>query len=108
MKNSLSTTWLVLLLLSGTPELAGEPPKPTLDMFRTADAPCYNRSARPQTSVVDTHVHFRPFGGPAIPFREVVSYLERTGVLFVNAYGIGQRLPAVSYTHLTLPTKRIV
>ena len=96
MKSPLSTSWLVLLLLSGAPGFAGEPPKPTLEMFRTEDATCYDRSAQPQTSVVDTHVHFRPFGGPAIPFREVVSYLERTGVLFVNMYGIGQRLPVGS------------
>lgn len=96
MKNSLSTTWLGLLLLSGGPGFAGEPPKPTLEMFQSEDATCYDRSVQPQTSVVDTHVHFRPFGGPAIPFREVISYLERTGVLFVNMYGIGQRLPVGS------------
>ena len=59
-------------------------PSPTLEMFRTGDAPCYDRTTQPQTSVVDTHLHFRPFGGPAIPFPEVVSYLQRTGVLFVN------------------------
>ncbi len=68
----------------------------SLDTFRTADAPCYDRSVQPQTSVVDTHVHFRPFGGPAIPFEEVVQYFEQTGVLFANVYGIGQTLPAGS------------
>ena len=46
--------------------------------------------------MVDTHLHFRPFGGPAVPFEEVVEYLERTGVLFANVYGIGQMLPASS------------
>ena len=45
---------------------------------------------------MDSHLHFRPFGGPAIPFRDVVSYLERTGVLFVNVSGIGQRVPVGS------------
>ena len=96
MNNPLSTTWLGLLLLSAAPGFAGEPPKPTLEMFQTEDATCYDRSAQPQTSVVDTHVHLRPFGGPAIPFREMVTYLERTGVLFVNIAGIGQRVPVGS------------
>ena len=68
----------------------------TLDSFRTPDAPCYDRSARPHTTVVDTHVHFRPFGGPAVPFEEILAYFEATGVLFANVYGIGQMLPASS------------
>ena len=68
----------------------------SLDAFRGADAPCYDRSAQPQTAVVDTHLHFRPFGGPAVPFEEIVGYLEATGVLFANVYGIGQTLPATS------------
>ena len=63
------------------------------DPFRRDGAPCYDRSVQPQTSVVDTHVHFRPFGGPAIPFEEVVQYFEATGVRFANVYGIGQTLP---------------
>ena len=68
----------------------------SLDAFRGADAPCYDRSAQPHTAVVDTHLHFRPFGGPAVPFEEIVGYLEATGVLFANVYGIGQTLPATS------------
>ena len=65
----------------------------TLDDFRGGDPPCYDRSTQPETALVDTHIHFRPFGGPAIPFEEVVGYLEATGVLFANVYGIGQVLP---------------
>ena len=89
------TAWVLLLLvsISGT---AGCVSKPTLEMFRTDDAPCYDRSIQPQTSIVDTHLHFRPFGGPAIPFEEMVSYLKQTGVLFANIYGIGQMLPTAS------------
>ncbi len=68
----------------------------TLDAFRGGGAACYDRSAQPQTAVVDSHLHFRPFGGPAVPFEEVVGYLEATGVLFANVYGIGQMLPASS------------
>ena len=71
-------------------------PALTLDSFRTADPPCYDRTARPQTAVVDTHVHFRPFGGPAVPFEEILGYFEATGVLFANVYGIGQMLPPAS------------
>ena len=65
-------------------------------MFLTDAAPCYDRSVQPQTAVVDAHLHFRPFGGPAIPFEEMASYLEETGVLFANIYGIGQMLPPAS------------
>ena len=68
----------------------------TLDAFRGDGAACYDRSVQPQTTVVDSHLHFRPFGGPAVPFEEIVQYLEATGVLFANVYGIGQMLPASS------------
>ena len=83
---------------AGSPEPAaiGAPSRLTLDAFRTSDAPCYDRSAQPYTAVVDTHVHFRPFGGPAVPFDEILGYFEATGVLFANVYGIGQTLPASS------------
>ena len=64
-----------------------------LALYETSDAPCYDRALEPQTAVVDAHLHFRPFGGPEIPFEELVSYLEETGVLFANVYGIGQTLP---------------
>ena len=72
------------------------PSRLTLDSFRTPDVPCYDRSAQPYTTIVDTHVHFRPFGGPAVPFEEILGYFEATGVLFANVYGIGQMLPASS------------
>ena len=58
-----------------------------------ADPPCYDRARQPHTPVVDAHLHFRPFGGAALPFEEVVRYLERSGVRFANVYGIGQMLP---------------
>lgn len=54
---------------------------------------CHDRSAEPQTSLVDSHVHFRPFGGAALPFEDMVDYLERAGVRYANIYGIGQTLP---------------
>ena len=70
-------------------------PPVTMAMFQ-GDAECYDRATMPHTAVVDTHAHFRPFGGPALPFLEVVEYMERTGVLFANVYGIGQMLPVSS------------
>ena len=81
------------LVQPGAPANAAEL---TLDSFRTGNPPCYDRSAQPHTAVVDTHVHFRPFGGPAVPFEEILGYFEATGVLFANVYGIGQMLPASS------------
>ena len=83
-----------LLLVSSALGLAGCVSQPTLEMFQIDDPPCYDRSVQPQTAVLDTHLHFRPFGGPAVPFAEMLSYLEETGVLFANIYGIGQMLPA--------------
>ena len=69
----------------------------TLAAFEAdAQTGCYDRATQPYTAVVDAHLHFRPFGGPALPFLEVVDYLERSGVLFANVYGIGQMLPVSS------------
>ena len=96
MKDTILRTSCVLLVLFGASGIAGGASMPTLETFQTDDAACYDRSVQPQTSVVDAHLHFRPFGGPALPFEEVVSYLEETGMLFVNMYGIGQMLPVSS------------
>ena len=57
-----------LPLLVSAWAIAGCVSEPTMETFRTDDPPCYDRSIQPQTAVVDTHVHFRPFGGSAIPF----------------------------------------
>ena len=71
------------------------PPQVSMEMF-AGGAQCYDRDAMPHTAVVDTHLHFRPFGGPALPFTEVLDYLRQSGVLFANVYGIGQMLPVWS------------
>lgn len=65
----------------------------TLSEFSKDNQQCYDRATRPYTFVVDGHNHFRPFGGNAIPLYELSEYFHRLGVLFVNAYGIGQTLP---------------
>ena len=91
--------------LCGVALLAGCATAPTLATFRMNEPPCYDRARQPNTPVVDSHVHFRPFGGPALPFEEVVDYLERAGVLFANVYGIGQTFPSGSACayHLDCP-----
>ncbi|PHR26105.1 MAG: amidohydrolase [Fluviicola sp.] len=66
----------------------------SFEEFVDEDCKCYNRKKEGFTSKVDAHCHFRPFGGRVIPFTELVSYFQRSGVLFVNAYGIGQTLPS--------------
>ena len=71
-------------------------PRPGINTFQGLVPGCYDRSAQRQTAVVDTHLHFRPFGGPPVPFGEVMRYLRETGVVFVNIYGIGQMLPVDS------------
>ena len=84
------------LLAFALPVATGCVSSSALELYRTGEAACYDRSAEPQTAVVDSHLHFRPFGGPEIPFEELVGYLEETGVLFANVYGIGQTLPDFS------------
>ena len=84
------------LLAFALPVATGCVSSSALELYRTGEAACYDRSVEPQTAVVDSHLHFRPFGGPEIPFEELVGYLEETGVLFANVYGIGQTLPDFS------------
>ena len=61
-----------------------------------ARAGCFDRRTEPYTSVVDSHVHLRPFGGQGIPLTEMGDYWRRSGVRYVNLYGIGQILPTDS------------
>jgi len=61
-----------------------------------AGAACYDRANEPYTAVVDSHLHYRPFDGRAIPFQQVNDFLRQTSVRFANVYGIGQMLPANS------------
>ncbi len=95
-RRRLSGFWAALVAMGLWSGCMTTMPVRTLDSLRTHSAPCYDRERESETAIVDTHVHFRPFGGAAIPFSEMVSYFERTGVLFANIYGIGQALPAAS------------
>ena len=87
---------LVAMTLAATLLVAHAWGQPTLDDFRSDEAACYDRNRTVQTAVVDAHIHFRPFGGPARSFEDVVSFLDRSGVRFANVYGIGQMLPVDS------------
>jgi len=43
-------------------------------------------------SVVDAHNHFRPFGGPPVPWDEYIGWMKSHGILFSTMLGIGQKL----------------
>ncbi|MEV7087756.1 amidohydrolase family protein [Streptomyces sp. NPDC093085] len=62
----------------------------------TALQGCFDRAKEPYTSVVDSHLHTRPFGGQAIPYDELNGYLRKSGVRHASMYGIGQTLPVDS------------
>ncbi|NJP80337.1 amidohydrolase family protein [Streptomyces sp. AA8] len=61
-----------------------------------AEHGCFDRAREPYTSVVDSHLHFRPFGGRPVPFEELNGYLNKSGVHHASIYGIGQMLPVDS------------
>lgn len=86
---------LTAILLTGCVSSSDGAQYRSLDSFRGESA-CYNRETEPYTPVVDTHLHYRPFDGRAIPFQDMNEYVSRTSVRFVNVYGIGQMLPANS------------
>jgi predicted TIM-barrel fold metal-dependent hydrolase len=84
-------TWRALAATTATVVAATASVGPAL-----ADVGCFDRKTQPYTSVVDSHLHLRPFGGPGIPLAEMGDYWKQTGVRFVNVYGIGQILPVDS------------
>ena len=63
---------------------------------------CIDRHAAPARVLVDSHVHFRPFGGPALGFVDMVEVLQRSGIRYATVYGIGQMLPLDSGCHYYL------
>ena len=65
-------------------------------MFALDYQGCYDRTRDRSTFVVDSHLHFQPFGGPAIGFDKLLDMVLDEEVYFVNAYGIGQKLPSKS------------
>ncbi len=86
------------------PQVAGQP-APPIPVFRRSLASfsksnpnqqCFDRRTESYTAVTDAHFHPRPFGGQAIPPAELFEILDRTGVRFVNYFGIGQSLDMAS------------
>ena len=82
----------------------------TLKNFKKGSKGCYNRKSRSYLSVVDTHLHLRPFGGLPIPFKKMLKILHNSGVLFVEAEGIGQTLPINSQCsyYLDCPHTKVI
>ena len=89
-RDLVATTFVALLLAT---QVSGQP---SLDDSSSEQAACFDRNRSAQPAIVDTHIHFRPFGGAAHSFEDVVSFLERAGIRFANVYGIGQMLPVDS------------
>jgi Amidohydrolase len=92
---------LCAAVLAGCTSMAVDTKKPSalepdpLARFRPGSNACHVRTAH-DTAVVDSHLHFRSFGGAPIPFTDMVLDLKRAGVVFANMYGIGQTLPPKS------------
>lgn len=82
------TTAITAVLVAGCANMRHR----DLASFNQGNTRCYDRQTESYTSVVNSHLHFRPFGGPAIPLTELTEYFNKTGILFANMYGIGQSL----------------
>ena len=71
--------------------------KRTLSRFSKGHADnrlCWNRShlADGFMSPIDSHNHFRPFGGPPVPWDTYMEWMTDHGIVFSTMFGIGQRL----------------
>ena len=69
----------------------------TLDRFRRnnpSNKICWDRHPDKDSffSVIDTHNHFRPFGGPPVPFDTYFQWMQDAGILFSTMFGIGQKI----------------
>ena len=67
----------------------------TLNRFRRSHEEnklCWDRSPDKDSffSVIDSHNHFRPFGGPSVEFRKYLQWMQDAGILFSTMMGIGQ------------------
>ena len=69
----------------------------TLDRFRRSNPSnhlCWDRNPDKDSffNVIDTHNHFRPFGGPPVPFDTYLQWMKDAGILFSTMFGIGQKI----------------
>jgi hypothetical protein len=86
------------------PQMAGQPAPPIPTFKRSlasfaksnANQQCFDRKTEPYTGITDTHFHPRPFGGQAIEPTTLFEFFDKTGVRFVNYFGIGQSLDMAS------------
>ena len=85
MRNPLLTVILLVTALTGCNSTGRQ-----LSDYHKNSAFCHDRHRGSQLAAVDTHIHFKPFGGQAIPFAQVTDYLKRADIQFANVYGIGQ------------------
>ena len=85
-------------------QVAGQP-APPIPVFKrslasfaksNANQQCFDRKTEPYTAVTDAHFHPRPFGGQAIEPTTLFEIFDKTGVRFVNYFGIGQSLDMAS------------
>jgi hypothetical protein len=93
-RHKTSTALKILTILYVTTALlaAGCAAKRNLSMYAVDNAQCYDRNTQASTFAVDSHNHFRPFGGEALAFSDLTKYFNKLGIVFVNVYGIGQTL----------------
>jgi predicted TIM-barrel fold metal-dependent hydrolase len=84
------------ILLSCAFLLTACAPTRNLTMFAPSNTRCYDRNTQPSTFAVDSHHHFRSFGHKSLDYNKLLQYFTKQGVVFVNAYGIGQTLPKSS------------
>jgi predicted TIM-barrel fold metal-dependent hydrolase len=96
MKSHLIVRGVLLTMAFLMAGCAATTPHRDLTSMTQKNAPCYDRKTEPYTAIVDSHIHFRAFGGESIPFTELNDYFNKSGVLFANVYGIGQILPTDS------------
>lgn len=77
-------------------ELVEAAPRRTLSRFTIGhedNSMCWDRPGKDGFfSVVDAHNHFRPFGGPAVPFDMYLDWMRTHGLVFTTVFGIGQKL----------------
>ena len=69
----------------------------TLERFKTnspQNQVCWDRNPDKDSffNVIDTHNHFRPFGGPPVPFDLYYDWMKDAGILFTTIFGIGQKI----------------
>ena len=76
----------------------------TLDMYDPNKRVTIRREDVGVPYVADSHVHYMPFGGDAVDFKDLTDWQREAGVLFTTVFGIGQRLPIDSPCQYYLDT----